>query len=238
MISVAVETSTATGSVALFANNKLLGEKTWSRDGSHSEFLTDCFSQLLNEHKILATAVQRVAVGVGPGSFTGVRVAVNFARALAFANSAKVYCLNSLELLALQPSLQNHVGRLSVVQFGFRDIVYAATYEQKLVEGRAQVFELEKPAALTAESLELKLNDAHLVIGDATTRLSARFSPEFLAKCLRQSNVRDIPMASDFVNSAFFMSNPTLTDWIHTIPLYIRASEAEEKLKRGLLTPS
>lgn len=238
MISVAVETSTATGSVALFSGQKLLGEQLWSRDGSHSEFLTDSFQRLLKENNLHASSIQKIAVGIGPGSFTGVRVAINFARALAFSTGAKIFCLNSLELLAAQPALQYHAGPVSVVQFAFRDLVYFARFERhpdkRLVHFRPSL----APMAITAESLEGEYGEASLTVGDGPTRLMSRFSENFRTKMQRSQGLRDHPLASDFMQTEFLGPAPTLTDWIHTIPLYIRASEAEEKLKRGLLKPS
>ena len=237
MLSVAVETSTATGSIALFSDSRLLGEKSWSRDGSHSEFLTESFQSLLAENQCSVREIQRIAVGLGPGSFTGVRVAVNFARALGFANSIQIFGLNSLALLAHQKAVQNQSGLISVCQFGFRDICYVATFQRQLDQGRATLVEIEAPSAKTAHDLQLSWSEPRIVIGDGLTRLSSRFSKDFLEKMRSLPESSYTPLAKDFASTEWLRSSPNLNDWIHTIPLYVRASEAEEKLKSGQLKP-
>jgi tRNA threonylcarbamoyladenosine biosynthesis protein TsaB len=233
MLTVAVETSTALGSVALYSEKKLLGEKSWQRSASHSELLTDSFQILLSETRKKVQEISHVAVGIGPGSFTGVRVAVNFARALAFSQNLPVRTLNSLSLLAHQPSLDEYSGVINVVQYAFRDIVYFASYKHDFGLGGDTLVELSPPEAHTVESLEKKITEPALLLGDGLEKLGEFFSTRLKSLCLRDKIYRDGPMAADFVSILTTELPDPLTDWIHTIPLYIRASEAEEKLKRG-----
>jgi tRNA threonylcarbamoyladenosine biosynthesis protein TsaB len=236
VITLAVETSTADGSVAIFSDKKIIGEKTWLRSadrsrqaqGSHSELLTASFETLLNEIKLDLSAIQRVAVGIGPGSFTGVRVAVNFARAFAFGQKIPVVPLNSLELLAWQSPLQNYSGDILVIQYAFRDLVYAASYRRR--DGQAPLHEISAPAAYTFGELAAKLPAAGLVLGDGLEKSSR---DDINSNYLREKKYRDFPQASDFFTFLAQSPGARITDWIHTIPLYIRASEAEEKLKRS-----
>ncbi len=240
MVAVAVETSTATGSVALLKNGELLGEKTWTRDGSHSEFLTINFQQLLKEFSLDAKNIERIAVGVGPGSFTGVRVAVNFARALGYATGAKIFSMNSLEILAHQPAAQKSI---SVLQFAFRDLCYFAEFESASPAGASaksspRLKSVGEIVAVTAIELENILTSPKRVIGNGGPRLWSQFSDQLKANVILDTSARDFPLASDFLNTNFLTANSSLTGWNHVTPLYIRDSEAEEKLKRGLLKPS
>lgn len=229
---VAVETSTATGSVALFDESKLVAEKSWTREGSHSEFLTDSFNQLLNSEKIQPSQISRVAVGVGPGSFTGVRVAVNFARAFSYSVNAQVYAIDSLQLLAYKYASLAENNRLCVLQFGFRDISYYSHFE---VTGDRRLRRVGEICAVTPKELENLMTEPTVVVGSASTRLKSVFSEALRSKLVIKTTERDFPLASDFQHSQVLTDKTHLTDWIHTIPLYIRDSEAEEKLKRGEL---
>ena len=227
----AVETSTSLGSLALLSADTVIEQTTWERQGSHSEFVTAHFCEILRSQKISAHDIDCIAVGVGPGSFTGIRVAVNFARALAFGLKKPVFTMNSLGLLVHQPSLANHRGHVFVVQYGFRDIFYGAEYYLDQSE-TIKIVEVQKPRAITARDLAAWIPRQSLVIGAGALKL--KDSP--FQSCLDLWEIRPanniLPEAAFFSRTLVAVSkNPPLTDWIHTVPLYIRASEAEEKLR-------
>ena len=233
MISLGIETSTASGSIALFSDEKILGSCQWSRSGSHSEFITSSFQDLLRQQNLDAKKIQRIGVGIGPGSFTGIRVGINFARALAYVLNIKVFNCNSLQLLCYQPGLLTKKNfRVLVIQYAFRDIVYSCEYEidQNTVTPTTEV------QALAAEKLSSVITRPILVLGTGYEALKSRLDHSQLALCIRDSSYYDLPRASDFVFSPLTAASENhLSAWNQTIPLYIRASEAEEKLRQRLL---
>jgi tRNA threonylcarbamoyladenosine biosynthesis protein TsaB len=244
MITLAVESATHVGSLALYRERSLIGTREWSREGSHSEFISRSLEELFNELNLKPQALRRVAVDIGPGSFTGIRVGVNFARSLAYALNIPVYVVSSLELLAAQTGPKTDLPILAL-EYGFRDIVYLAGF-RRLDNGR--VIATSSPRACPIGELSLLLSEPTVVVGSGFERLKNQIPAEFLTYARRLSTARDEVHARDFayttaLDEGLILSTTTppdeslsrLTDWIHTIPLYIRASEAEEKLKLNAL---
>lgn len=233
MYVLALDTTGASGSLALFHSRELVSQKTWSYEGSHSERLTAAFIELLDEAHLQPEQLHRVAVGIGPGSFTGIRVGVNFARALGYALRIPVFNLNSLHLLASQPHLPQD-RPICVLQYAFRNLIYLGQYA--LDKGRA--IETQPPLAVTVDQLPLHIQKPHTALGHACENLKTQIPESVQPFLIRDPQLRDSPLAADFSQTlALDESCPSLTDWIHTIPLYIRASEAEEKMRSGALKP-
>lgn len=99
MILLAIETSTHQGSVAVLQGGRLLFNESCGAGRSHSSLL---FSTL---ERALATLppgehLDRIAVGLGPGSYAGVRIAISAATGLALATGAELLGLPSIAALA------------------------------------------------------------------------------------------------------------------------------------------
>src|SRR6185437_6559107 len=75
-------------------------ETSWSKKAMHSELATVELQKLLTQAGIVLRDLTHLAVNVGPGSFTGLRVGLSLAKSLAYALSLPVWTKSSLELLA------------------------------------------------------------------------------------------------------------------------------------------
>lgn len=95
----AIETSTEWCSVALWRDGELAGieERAGHR---HGELALPMLERLLSAARLDAAALDAVAFGAGPGSFTGLRIACGIAQGLAFARSLPVLAVSSLEAMA------------------------------------------------------------------------------------------------------------------------------------------
>ncbi len=95
---VAVETTTGTTSVALFEDGALVASLSREAKGDACLPMID---EILSSRGLTARDVQRWAVDIGPGSFTGVRVGVSTVKGIAFATGAEVVAVNAFDALAL-----------------------------------------------------------------------------------------------------------------------------------------
>ncbi len=99
MILLAIETSTHQGSVAVLRDGVTIFNESCGAGRSHSSLL---FATLERALKALPAGekLDQIAVGLGPGSYAGVRIAISAATGLALATGAKLLGVNSLAALA------------------------------------------------------------------------------------------------------------------------------------------
>ena len=84
---ICIETATNLCSVALCDNGKILSVRESADIRSHASLLTVYIGELLSEKGIKTEDLEAVAVGKGPGSYTGLRIGVSVAKGIAFASS-------------------------------------------------------------------------------------------------------------------------------------------------------
>jgi tRNA threonylcarbamoyladenosine biosynthesis protein TsaB len=97
----AIDTSTSSMSVALTRGGELLGELNSNAERNHSLHLVPHIQQVLASAGLHSRDVDAFAVGVGPGSYTGVRIGVTVAKTLAWTHHKVLLGVSSLEALAL-----------------------------------------------------------------------------------------------------------------------------------------
>jgi tRNA threonylcarbamoyladenosine biosynthesis protein TsaB len=122
----ALETSGMAGSVAALENDQLVCELALPPQQRSAQSLAPAMRQLLEQAGWQPNEVRLVAVAIGPGSFTGLRVGVTTAKAFAYAVSAEVLGVNTLAAVAeLAPT---DLQRVSCVLDAQRSQLYAADF--------------------------------------------------------------------------------------------------------------
>ena len=101
MMLLAIDTTSTTATAALFRNGTLIAQREADASKKHAETILPLIDALLEENGVTIAQVDRFAVDIGPGSFTGVRIGVSLINALAFASGKPVTPVDSLFTLAL-----------------------------------------------------------------------------------------------------------------------------------------
>ncbi|MGE5193070.1 MAG: tRNA (adenosine(37)-N6)-threonylcarbamoyltransferase complex dimerization subunit type 1 TsaB, partial [Deltaproteobacteria bacterium] len=100
MLTLALETSGPVGSVAVVESGELLCERTLKLGRQHGQALIPAIRAALEECGKKAKDCDLVAVSIGPGSFTGVRVGVVCAKTLAYAAPCRLAAVDALHAIA------------------------------------------------------------------------------------------------------------------------------------------
>ena len=130
-----IETSAPICSVSLHDEGILKGISEVAVENSHSEVLTVLIENLLNNAFVKKSDLDAVAVSMGPGSYTGLRIGLSTAKGLCYALEIPLLAIDTLKAMASQ--VQTHYSNSDDVLFcpmldARRMEVYHAIYDQNL----------------------------------------------------------------------------------------------------------
>ena len=159
----AIDTASSVSSVAVASEGKLQAEVTVEAGRTHSETLLSHIEGALSFAGVERSALTGVAVSIGPGSFTGLRIGLATAKAIAYGLGIPLVGVSTLAALALAvPVPDVHTLALMDAQKGN---AYAGLYEWRdgslhevrpvrvapLAEAIAEAADMGKPVLLTGE---------------------------------------------------------------------------------------
>ena len=132
-ISISIETSGKTGSVCLAKGEEIVQEIVFSDILRHGAETLPSIETLFSSNNLSPEKLDYIYVSAGPGSFTGIRLAVTMAKTLAYALGAKIISVPSLEATALNADTAMDNGikieNIAVVLEAGRGNVFAAAYQ-------------------------------------------------------------------------------------------------------------
>jgi len=160
-----IESSSRRGSVALLDGERLIASVEHEEPNSHAERLLPMLEQLLVDAGWPKSSLDRLAVGVGPGSFTGLRAGIALAEGLSVGLDRPLWGVGSLLAMA-RGALAEHSGPCCALLDARRSELFAAVYDSELRELRA-------PLALPIEELSefLAASGVATVVGEVALTL-------------------------------------------------------------------
>jgi tRNA threonylcarbamoyladenosine biosynthesis protein TsaB len=160
-----IESSSRRGSVALLDGERLVASVEHEEPNSHAERLLPLLEQLLVDAGWPKSSLDRLAVGVGPGSFTGLRAGIALAEGLSVGLDRPLWGVGSLLAMA-RGALAEHSGPCCALLDARRSELFAAVYDSELRELRA-------PLALPIEELSefLAASGVATVVGEVALTL-------------------------------------------------------------------
>lgn len=138
MLILALETSTDFGSCALWRDGTL-SERICPAGKPHSETLLPLVRELLAEAGVTVGQLDGIAFGVGPGAFTGLRVACGAAQGLAVAADVPLLPVTSLETLAAQSGAERVLALLDARMGEVYSAAYVRTGDVHVLQGEIRV---------------------------------------------------------------------------------------------------
>ena len=222
MLTLAIDTATKVCALALCKDHKVLAEYNINLGMTHSEGLLPQLEQLLQRAKIDKKEIEMLAVSMGPGSFTGLRIGLATAEAMAYSWHCLLHGVDTLKALAYNIPLEGIV--LSPILDAQKGNYYQALYTWQ----NQQLVELAPVEVVSRERLLERLQELGqkaVILGECQ-KLEKLELPENIV--LAPETLR-LPKGASVALAALDEADPEQDRKIFGLePYYIRRSEAEE----------
>ena len=220
------DTATPACSAALWARGEVAACRRTETGSRHAEALVPMLREVAHEGGIALAAVDRFAVTVGPGSFTGIRIGLATARGLALALKRPLIGLSTLEVLAAGvPAAERDGAVLAVLDAG-RGRLYVQLFDRSLSA-------ILEPQAVGAEALpdlvaEAKAGGPLIVAGTGQAVALAALTPVLDA---RPASCSPTPDARVLVRRAAARAETGGSKDTAVRPLYLREAGARPRAR-------
>lgn len=226
-MTVALDTSTRSCSVALFRGRNPLLELTQLRSPNHTETLLALLHAGLERCGLTLGEIRLVAVGLGPGSFTGLRIGLSVAKTLAWTQGQPLVGVCSLDAVAM--NLPQQRGLISVMQDARKREVYEAAYRwEDFAVTRISAPRVIAPGEAARELAQLRRPGESLtLIGSGVAEYRDELARELPDHCCLPADDLAHHLRATAV-AKLALSGPSIAaEDYDLIPIYVRKSEAE-----------
>ncbi len=158
----ALDTSTRMVGIALYDGVQVLSETLWVSQDYHTVELAPAVAEIMGKCGVKPEALSALAVALGPGSFTGLRIGLALAKGIAYVNHIPIMGVPTLDILAAGQPLRKE-GMAAVLRAGRGRLAvgwYHAEDGQWIPDGKAET--------LTALELNRRILEPTLVCGELT----------------------------------------------------------------------
>ncbi len=218
----AIDTSTRNAILALTcADGRVLTRRTDPKT-RHGRTLVPALRDLLGQAGLRPRGLDALAVGLGPGSYTGLRIGVTAAKTLAFASGKPLVGLDSLEAIARQAPAE--ILRVSVIADAQRGDLYVADFRRETVGG--PLVRVGPTRVDSTESWRGRLEPGSMVLGPLLEHVRASL-PEHVTTAPTESNDPDPRHLLEMAREA--LDAGRLADPFFLEPIYLRRSAAEDQ---------
>ena len=226
----AIDTSAVTASCAVCEDGRLVAASELRSKMTHSQTVLPMVHDMLKNSALTLKGIDTLAVNVGPGSFTGVRIGVAAVKGMAFTDKKPCVAVSSLESMAYNFAGLPLDGIVCAVMDARCGQVYAALFR---IEGET-VHRLSPDAAISIENLKKMLiseKKSVFFVGDGANLCYTSLRSELPSSVLAPDRLR-FQHAAGTAACAFVKAQAgELTDAAQLRPVYLRLPQAERELR-------
>ncbi len=172
MLVLGIDTASPIASVGLIHDGSVLAERSRVTAASHAENLLPLIQHVLDQSHLSLAEIEGIGVTIGPGAFSGLRIALGTIKGFAYALSQQVAGVSTL--LTLAHAVTDWTGRLCVVLDARKRAVYAAFFAR---DADGHITRLTEDMVLSPEALATQvfvpLETTGLLVGDGVERYGA-----------------------------------------------------------------
>lgn len=229
-----LDTSTRAATVAVMDDECLVCEFTINNKKTHSQKLMPMIESMLKLSDIKLKEIDLIALCIGPGSFTGIRIGTATAKAISQVYDLPIVAINSLEVVA--ENAKYFTGNICSILDAQRTQVYTGMYrfnEESVID---EIITVEEPNVIEIQSLIETINEKTIFIGEA--------SQKYKQLLLENKNIVVASMDLNISRGAAiceaglrkFKNEKDIYNCYNVKPVYIRKSQAEmqyeEKMRK------
>lgn len=219
----AMDTSNRAASVAVISEREILGEMTVNVRRNHSIQLMPMIDTLMKQVQMNLEGLDAIAVAEGPGSYTGLRIAVTTAKTLAWADHLKLIPVSSLKVLAAGGTI-SEPGIIIPMFDARRSNVYTGAYQY---QSGGDLIQLEVDTHIALEQwldyLHNHYDQPMQIVSDMT------FSTE-IVEFLKKNQIQQVPYSHRIPRAGHLgllaLDSQAVSVYEFT-PKYLRLAEAE-----------
>ena len=214
-----IDTSTRTTAIGLIEDDEVLAEYNLRGRVSHSESVTDMIEEIFKKFEFSLDDIDLIAVGIGPGSFTGLRIGITIAKVLAFSLDKDLIGVSSLVANGM-----SDYGKVAPIVDARRGNVYGTIIDndkdpEVLFEDSLLPFERFKEELDKYDEVTLVGLDAEKFLGDIPqSRLSKN-------KGMKGTNIARLGLIR------YKKDGPV--DVFGLVPNYLKLSQAEAQYEKN-----
>ena len=219
----AFDTVSSSFSIALQKKDNSIIEYNKENIKNHNEELLPVLQNFLNDNKLTLDNISYIALGIGPGSFTALRIAFATIKTICYAKNIPIVGISSLE--ALYENIKEYNGIKAAMIDARKGSIYTNIYNDgnKLYENLDVTYD---QFIDIINSINTSNNEVTLC-GDGFLNNS-----EFFIKNLKNYNIKILDNTNHIIKASNTMKlsrNREFDNIFSLLPLYIRKSEAEYK---------
>ncbi len=220
-----MDTSTMMGSVALVEDDRVISEFALNLQTTHSQRLLTTIDQLLKSSHCPIELIDGFAVALGPGSFTGLRIALSSVKGLAMASGKPVVGVSTLEALALNLQFSRHL--VCPLLDARKKEVYAALFR---FDQSDNLVRLKEDSVLPPEAVLAEIEQATVFLGSGAELYRDLLREKLGRRAIFAPINLRYPRAVNVARLALPRLQRGETMEIESLtPTYLRRSEAEFK---------
>lgn len=211
-----VDTSTPIGSVGLIDGDRFVAEHTLSIVKAHSSRLMPAIDQILKWGDLTVHDLDACAVGIGPGSFTGIRIGVGTIKSLCYALKKPIIGVSTLEAIAYNLRYTNRL--ICPILDARKDEVYGAVFR-----GGPNLLRKSDDLCVPIESLLSHIDDDAIFVGDGLGRYAPAVQEQFGKDVTVADPIFNVPRGASIARIGYNrLRSGQSGDYFSLTPNYVR----------------
>jgi len=229
MLTLAIDTSTSVGGVAIIDDEKLISEYVLNVKRTHSERFMSMVQKVVSDSDLNIKDIDAIACGIGPGSFTGVRIGVSAAKCLSYTLNKPIVGVCGLDALAFSIPFEGTIVSMIDAKH-MRTFTSSYVCQGYNIQPKQVIDYSLEPISETIEKIT-QLKGPYLFVGDGAIAYSQKLH-EYLKEnsCFLPAGLSIMSPSKIGVLGNIIMSSGHFDDPASLLPFYMRESEPEMKL--------